>query len=266
MFNVSDLSWHQTSTNGRVLTSEWRNQSKHSCQVETTLTVCGPLDLSLESPHPTPEWQNHHTIIDVIILKTYGKCMTRHLRQLVTPAPDSEAGGSFCTWSKWSLAQGSLQSRTSRRHFSNPRTSLRCSLSPLHVEGLGRRSTGRKKMNQPGERWEKRWPEKTGKNKLCIHAKTLFSKYEKKKKNECVWYLNCSFLFHSKWLKQEVDDLFVCISVSPQPLSLCRPCLFHWYSQCTTRLFLILRGLCDVGCHTRQSSFMPFMALSGCSE
>lgn len=150
------------------------------------------------TPHPRgaksshDNWRNYP--------ETYGKCMTRHLRQLVTPAPDSEAGGSFCTWSKWSLAQGSLQSRISRRHFSNPRTSLRCSLSPLHVEGLGRRSTGRKKINQPGERWEKRWPEKTGNNKLCNHAKTLFKYGKLKKKPECVWYLNCSFLFHSKWL------------------------------------------------------------------
>lgn len=65
--------------------------------------------------------------------------MTRHIRQLVTPAPDREAGGSFCTWSRWSLAWGFLQSRTSGQHLSNPRPSLRCSPSPLHGEGLGRR-------------------------------------------------------------------------------------------------------------------------------
>lgn len=31
------------------------------------------------------------------------------------------------------------------------------------------------------------------------------------------------------------------------------------YSQCTTRLFLILFGAEKAGCHTRQSSFSPFM-------
>lgn len=38
------------------------------------------------------------------------------------------------------------------------------------------------------------------------------------------------------------------------------------YSQCTTNLLESLRGFADVGCHTRQSNFMPFMFLRGCRE
>lgn len=38
------------------------------------------------------------------------------------------------------------------------------------------------------------------------------------------------------------------------------------YSQCTTKLLVSLRGFADVGCQTRQSSFMPFMLLKGCKE
>lgn len=40
-------------------------------------------------------------------------------------------------------------------------------------------------------------------------------------------------------------------------------CLYsHW----TTSWFEILRGCCRAGCHTRQSSFFPFMLRRGCSE
>lgn len=38
------------------------------------------------------------------------------------------------------------------------------------------------------------------------------------------------------------------------------------YSQCTTTLYGSLRGVGEVGCHTRQSSFLPFMPLRGCKE
>lgn len=40
-------------------------------------------------------------------------------------------------------------------------------------------------------------------------------------------------------------------------------CLYsHW----TTSWFENLRGCCRAGCHTRQSSFFPFMLRRGCSE
>lgn len=37
-------------------------------------------------------------------------------------------------------------------------------------------------------------------------------------------------------------------------------------SQWTTNLLVSLRGSARVGCHTRQSNFMPFMFLRGCRE
>ena len=54
--------------------------------------------------------------------------------------------------------------------------------------------------------------------------------------------------------------------------SFLNPILASWprrgpsYSQCTCRVLLILRGCLRPGCHTRQSSLLPFMLRSGCSE
>lgn len=99
-------------------------------------------DLSATSQHAicTPDWWNPSKIIGLITLKVTGKVtMTRHIRELVTRVPDREAGGSYSTWSRWTVVQGFLHSRTSGQHSPNPRTSLQCSLPPLHVEGLGGR-------------------------------------------------------------------------------------------------------------------------------
>lgn len=123
----------------KVSNQEWRKQSKHCWQGETFLTFFGPFDLTVHLSRPS-DCSNPHKIIGIIALKVTGNVtMTRHIRQLVTPAPDREAGGSLCTWSRWSLAWGFLQSHTSGQHLSNPRPSLRCSPPPLHAEGLGRR-------------------------------------------------------------------------------------------------------------------------------
>lgn len=70
-------------------------------------------------------------------------------------------------------------------------------------------------------------------------------------------------------LEEEEEEKNVCTS-HYGPVSLicsnCCPCATNKYSQCTTNLLESLRGFADVGCHTRQSNFMPFMFLRGCRE
>lgn len=59
------------------------------------------------------------------------------------------------------------------------------------------------------------------------------------------------------------------LSIMAQFLSFfsnCCSCATNRYPQCTTNLLESLRGRFEVGCHTRQSSFIPFMFLRGCKE
>lgn len=85
-------------------------------------------------------------------------------------------------------------------------------------------------------------------------------------RNECKYHKNNTFpdrsLFvvvdHFLHLEKALPTSWLCIYL----ITFHNLLYLHW----TTRLFEILRGCSRAGCHTRQSSFFPFMLRRGCRE